>query len=112
LGVSLLLSFYQPVLSQFDSLSLHDALPICIAGYYPDCRFIFLTAFDNFEHIYAADKLDHSRYLLKTESDEVILDEVFSAIREIQDRKSTRLNSSHASISYAVCCMKKKSNRT
>src|SRR5699024_1830965 len=28
--------------------------------------------------------LDHSRYLLKTESDEVILDEVFSAIREIQ----------------------------
>src|SRR5699024_12010879 len=25
-----------------------------------------------------------------------------------QDRKSTRLNSSHVSISYAVCCLKKK----
>src|SRR3712207_8795137 len=28
----------------------------------------------------------------------------------IQDRKSTRLNSSHANISYAVFCLKKKSN--
>src|SRR3712207_6981111 len=27
-----------------------------------------------------------------------------------QDRKSTRLNSSHANISYAVFCLKKKSN--
>src|SRR5689334_23702356 len=28
-----------------------------------------------------------------------------------QDRKSTRLNSSHSSISYAVFCLKKKKNR-
>src|SRR3712207_8278061 len=28
-----------------------------------------------------------------------------------QDRKSTRLNSSHANISYAVFCLKKKKNR-
>src|SRR5690606_41620374 len=28
-----------------------------------------------------------------------------------QDRKSTRLNSSHVKISYAVFCLKKKSNR-
>src|SRR3712207_7376903 len=28
--------------------------------------------------------------------------------RESQDRKSTRLNSSHANISYAVFCLKKK----
>src|SRR6266511_2069455 len=26
----------------------------------------------------------------------------------LQDRKSTRLNSSHVKISYAVCCLKKK----
>src|SRR3712207_8920414 len=31
---------------------------------------------------------------------------------EIEDRKSTRLNSSHANISYAVFCLKKKKNRT
>src|SRR5256885_11372674 len=29
-----------------------------------------------------------------------------------QDRKSTRLNSSHLVISYAVFCLKKKTNRT
>src|SRR3712207_7593793 len=29
-----------------------------------------------------------------------------------QDRKSTRLNSSHANISYAVFCLKKKTLRT
>src|SRR3712207_7611572 len=29
---------------------------------------------------------------------------------EWQDRKSTRLNSSHANISYAVFCLKKKKN--
>src|SRR3712207_7980152 len=29
-----------------------------------------------------------------------------------QDRKSTRLNSSHANISYAVFCLKKKINTT
>src|SRR3712207_7537978 len=30
------------------------------------------------------------------------------AVREGADRKSTRLNSSHANISYAVFCLKKK----
>src|SRR5688572_31648853 len=29
-------------------------------------------------------------------------------IRRVQDRKSTRLNSSHSQISYAVFCLKKK----
>src|SRR3712207_8301532 len=30
------------------------------------------------------------------------------AVRLVRDRKSTRLNSSHANISYAVFCLKKK----
>src|SRR3712207_7549063 len=30
----------------------------------------------------------------------------------IEDRKSTRLNSSHANISYAVFCLKKKKNNS
>src|SRR3712207_8170685 len=30
---------------------------------------------------------------------------------ELADRKSTRLNSSHANISYAVFCLKKKNNK-
>src|SRR5688572_31845844 len=32
--------------------------------------------------------------------------------RLAQDRKSTRLNSSHSQISYAVFCLKKKKNKT
>src|SRR3712207_8717692 len=31
---------------------------------------------------------------------------------DTRDRKSTRLNSSHANISYAVFCLKKKQNHT
>src|SRR5438309_4657852 len=34
------------------------------------------------------------------------------ATRSTVDRKSTRLNSSHSSISYAVFCLKKKNQRT
>src|SRR3712207_8613879 len=33
---------------------------------------------------------------------------VRAAAADVQDRKSTRLNSSHANISYAVFCLKKK----
>src|SRR2546430_12780043 len=32
--------------------------------------------------------------------------------RDLADRKSTRLNSSHSQISYAVFCLKKKKNKT
>src|SRR3712207_8238142 len=34
-----------------------------------------------------------------------------TGIRHFTDRKSTRLNSSHANISYAVFCLKKKKQR-
>src|SRR5688572_32279848 len=34
------------------------------------------------------------------------------AARVDRDRKSTRLNSSHSQISYAVFCLKKKKNKT
>src|SRR3712207_6860473 len=32
-------------------------------------------------------------------------------VQDVRDRKSTRLNSSHANISYAVFCLKKKKTR-
>src|SRR3712207_8216608 len=52
------------------------------------------------------------------EHDDTIIGTFFSgsiaqrrhAVGEIVDRKSTRLNSSHANISYAVFCLKKKKN--
>src|SRR3712207_8050279 len=47
-----------------------------------------------------------------------ILPEAFATVKEAcrrlvgTDRKSTRLNSSHANISYAVFCLKKKTHMT
>src|SRR2546429_1480795 len=43
-------------------------------------------------------------------ADRVGLGEVEPKLRESEDRKSTRLNSSHGYISYAVFCLKKKNN--
>src|SRR5207245_10077845 len=37
--------------------------------------------------------------------------EAFERWTSLRDRKSTRLNSSHGSISYAVFCLKKKRNK-
>src|SRR5699024_11404975 len=46
------------------------------------------------------------------ESLKVVLDEDLAKNAEVLgDRKSTRLNSSHVSISYAVFCLKKKSKK-
>src|SRR5699024_11524944 len=38
----------------------------------------------------------------------VALNEHHAMFQQVRDRKSTRLNSSHVSISYAVFCLKKK----
>src|SRR3712207_8624267 len=60
---------------------------------------------------------DFAPYLLKTRdygatwqpiTNGIREDDFTRVIREDPDRKSTRLNSSHANISYAVFCLKKK----
>src|SRR3712207_7094700 len=48
------------------------------------------------------------RALLSPRGERVVL--VAEAGGNAKDRKSTRLNSSHANISYAVFCLKKKKN--
>src|SRR3712207_7453617 len=45
---------------------------------------------------------------LDVELRRVLLEQHLVARLELADRKSTRLNSSHANISYAVFCLKKK----
>src|SRR5699024_11326160 len=49
------------------------------------------------------------RLLWQLDSRQVTYD--YQQERFVQDRKSTRLNSSHVSISYAVFCLKKKINK-
>src|SRR5205085_10056186 len=63
------------------TLSLHDALPICAIAQGRGIRQFFLAS---------------------------LFDD---AVELLQDRKSTRLNSSHSQISYAVFCLKKKNRR-
>src|SRR3712207_6883803 len=89
------LFFNDTATTEIYTLSLHDALPI-------------------FEHIGttgALEWIDRERPHLST---------WFYAVRSfnhrgnrssLSDRKSTRLNSSHANISYAVFCLKHKKTR-
>src|SRR3712207_7388099 len=52
--------------------------------------------------------------VVRIDKDEVLVDIGYKSEGVIpsKDRKSTRLNSSHANISYAVFCLKKKKNKT
>src|SRR5258707_5429503 len=59
-----------------------------------------------------ADRLRVLVHVKGHEQDEFLLDDFVEREQVfIRDRKSTRLNSSHANISYAVFCLKKKRRR-
>src|SRR3712207_6838380 len=49
----------------------------------------------------------HQNFLLRWVPNDAVY-EVWTRLKALGDRKSTRLNSSHANISYAVFCLKKK----
>src|SRR5688572_31582771 len=74
--------FNAPASTEIYTLSLHDALPIWMLAHLE----LVLVYFSG------------------------MLSRVICAAS--QDRKSTRLNSSHSQISYAVFCLKKKKNNT
>src|SRR3712207_8521871 len=46
--------------------------------------------------------------VIEQSGDAVVVTDAQGVIQLFKDRKSTRLNSSHANISYAVFCLKKK----
>src|SRR5689334_23876898 len=58
----------------------------------------------------AVAKLNHTNIVSVFDSGEDTIDAAL--VPYIVDRKSTRLNSSHSSISYAVFCLKKKKKKT
>src|SRR5690606_41308636 len=92
------------------TLSLHDALPIFDAG--RECRREVVTATQRHgeaaRHFLRVDVLDAGLGL------ELVGQARARAQVQVEtvDRKSTRLNSSHVKISYAVFCLKKKRNQT
>src|SRR5437868_9887090 len=73
--------FHDPATTEIYTLSLHDALPISSVERAVDAAVAKAGRIDV--------AINNAGYL---------------------DRKSTRLNSSHVSISYAVFCLKKKTN--
>src|SRR2546430_7317041 len=59
--------------------------------------------------------LFRSRHVVEHEREALLPAHALRAERareDVADRKSTRLNSSHSQISYAVFCLKKKKSRT
>src|SRR5258707_8614559 len=58
-----------------------------------------------------ADRAVRSEDLADRQTAQLVVGGHLDAITEPTDRKSTRLNSSHANISYAVFCLKKKKTK-
>src|SRR5439155_24194660 len=81
--------FNDPAPTKIYTLSLHDALPIFIVGLILGC---FAGNYRNAGRLHRAHGLQDRR-------------------PRPEDRKSTRLNSSHVAISYAVFCLKKKKKK-
>src|SRR5207245_7936336 len=104
------LSFFltAPPPTHIYTLSLHDALPIS-PNPDPDLPFAPrrpIPALDGFIGWFRS--AGHSNY----NSLQLRAEKRFSHGLTFLDRKSTRLNSSHGSISYAVFCLKKKKQKT
>src|SRR5689334_24417701 len=102
--------FNAPAATEISTLSLHDALPISGASFgFARQALADLGGFDTALGAGTAtgggEDLDIFVRVLR--SGGAIAYEP-SALVWHQDRKSTRLNSSHSSISYAVFCLKKK----
>ena len=60
---------------------------------WPSSYIIFLTGYDYFSYIYQASRLEHVSYLIKTEPDERIIQEVRNCLSKIEaDKKQLQLN--------------------
>src|SRR5690606_41920508 len=96
--LSVFLPFHVPATAAFYTLSLHDALPICrgCSACSPRSRRRVRSRAG------CSCTTSRSRPASRTRSPPR------SSARTRPDRKSTRLNSSHVKISYAVFCLKKK----
>src|SRR3712207_7080262 len=98
--------FNDTATTEIYTLSLHDALPIS------DRRLLGLRR-QRLQPV-PQEVIGHLELLGGRQAGELIepddaRPEVACAVE--RDRKSTRLNSSHANISYAVFCLKKKKNK-
>src|SRR5207248_11023590 len=103
-----LFSLNPPPPSRSYPLSLHDALPISLQAVRAG------RVLDQGGDGFAGEELRHAEGILSKPVRRVVRRHDATALtiecHTDQDRKSTRLNSSHRTISYAVFCLKKKKN--
>src|SRR5206468_10247425 len=92
----LLVLFTRPPPPHIYTLSLHDALPISLR--------LHAEERDERPHLL----LDRDEPRKRVELLEQLVERPRGLLAAERDRKSTRLNSSHDQISYAVFCLKKK----
>src|SRR5690606_40468497 len=111
LNLRLFLSHHTPIAERY-TLSLHDALPILVPNdwYYTTVKAV------NGAGLEEADTSNGQQYIdITVGMEELIRQSVYpnptTGIINLPDRKSTRLNSSHVKISYAVFCLKKKNKK-
>src|SRR5690606_41925849 len=98
--------------SEFSTLSLHDALPIFAL----EVRRVTRECLSPVDFVVAVSTTPAARRPCSNDDDaphqrspsEYIPHIHLNGTIAAQDRKSTRLNSSHVKISYAVFCLKKK----
>src|SRR3712207_7159031 len=92
--------FNDTATAEIYTLSLHDALPIYVAEHHGLHRYRGAPVLGDGVELAVGDGAGrHPRGEHRADGAPQLL---------LQDRKSTRLNSSHANISYAVFCLKKK----
>src|SRR2546430_10232261 len=99
--MSFIFFFNDTATTEIYTLSLHDALPISCCD---DMSFLRPGP----KHKCCTRSCTRIGFVICRRNDPPLLC-AFAPLREIHlDRKSTRLNSSHSQISYAVFCLKKK----
>src|SRR5699024_11900819 len=92
--------------SDINTHSLHDALPISIYRVKKINKAQFIVFFNKKRGVMTMTITVYA----KSGCPQCVFAKKYLEAKEI-DRKSTRLNSSHVSISYAVFCLKKKNNK-
>src|SRR5690606_40643686 len=101
-----------PHRTELSTLSLHDALPICCTAERPQRNLLHKTGSASSFHFSVCDFRRRNSPEGKNPRQGGISGLGYQnlpdkGVRRGLDRKSTRLNSSHVKISYAVFCLKK-----
>src|SRR5699024_12320345 len=97
--------FDPPSTSEFYTLSLHDALPISFLNTASAVPSALIPSISILSEPIIKSTCTILSLISFLSSSSSLISSPFSTV---VDRKSTRLNSSHVSISYAVFCLKKK----